>query len=59
SGPIVLQSAVPVLDADTVETLSERILTQEHVIYSQAIRYIVDGRIHLEGRRVQISEETE
>jgi phosphoribosylglycinamide formyltransferase-1 len=57
SGPIVIQSAVPVLDGDTVETLSARILLQEHVIYSEAIGYIVDGRLAIEGRRVKIREE--
>jgi phosphoribosylglycinamide formyltransferase-1 len=57
SGPIIIQSAVPVLDADTVESLSARILLQEHAIYSQAIRYIVDGRVTIEGRRVMIREE--
>jgi phosphoribosylglycinamide formyltransferase-1 len=56
SGPIVIQSAVPVLDDDTPETLSARILAQEHVIYSQAIQYIVDDRITLEGRRVKIRD---
>ncbi|MGA2714136.1 MAG: phosphoribosylglycinamide formyltransferase [Bryobacteraceae bacterium] len=57
SGPIVIQSAVPVLDSDTVETLSARILLQEHVIYPKAIGYIVDGRVAIEGRRVTIREE--
>ncbi len=57
SGPIIIQSAVPVLDADTVESLSARILLQEHVIYSKAIRYIVDGRVTIEGRRVMIRED--
>jgi phosphoribosylglycinamide formyltransferase 1 len=57
SGPIIIQSAVPVLDADTVESLSARILVQEHLIYSKAIGYIADGRITLEGRRVLIREE--
>jgi phosphoribosylglycinamide formyltransferase-1 len=57
SGPIVIQSAVPVLDDDTVETLSARILLQEHVIYAQAIGYIADGRLTIEGRRVKIREE--
>src|SRR5882757_2336532 len=41
SGPILLQTAVPVLDEDTVESLSARILMQEHVIYSKAIQYFV------------------
>ncbi len=57
SGPIIIQSAVPVLDADTVESLSARILLQEHMIYSKAIRYIVDGKVTIEGRRVMIREE--
>jgi phosphoribosylglycinamide formyltransferase-1 len=58
SGPIIIQSAVPVLDEDTHETLSARILAQEHVIYSQAIQYIVDERVTVEGRRVRIRELT-
>jgi phosphoribosylglycinamide formyltransferase-1 len=57
SGPIIIQSAVPVLDRDTVETLAARILLQEHSIYSQAIQLIADGRVTIEGRRVMIREE--
>lgn len=57
SGPILIQSAVPVLDADTVESLSARILAQEHVIYSKAIQLLVDDRVTLEGRRAVIREE--
>jgi phosphoribosylglycinamide formyltransferase-1 len=57
SGPIIIQSAVPVLEGDTVESLSARILTQEHLIYPKAIGYIVDGRVQVEGRRVSIREE--
>lgn len=57
SGPIVIQSAVPVLDSDTVESLSARILTQEHLIYSKAIQYIVEERASIEGRRVKIRDE--
>lgn len=57
SGPILAQSAVPVLDDDTVETLSARILKQEHLIYPKAIQYMVDGRVTIEGRRVKIREE--
>lgn len=52
SGPIVLQAAVPVLDDDTVETLSARILTEEHRIYSEAIRIILGGDYKVVGRRV-------
>ena len=57
SGPILIQSAVPVLDTDTVESLSARILTQEHVIYSKAIQLLVDDRVTLEGRRALIRED--
>jgi phosphoribosylglycinamide formyltransferase-1 len=59
SGPILLQSAVPVLDQDTVETLSARILLQEHSIYSQAIQLIAEDRVKLGGRRVSIRAEEE
>jgi phosphoribosylglycinamide formyltransferase-1 len=54
SGPILIQSAVPVLDDDTVEALSARILVQEHAIYSQAIQLIAEDRAVIEGRRVRI-----
>lgn len=57
SGPILIQSAVPVLDNDTVESLSARILAQEHVIYSKAIQLLVDDRVTFEGRRALIREE--
>ena len=50
-GPIVMQSAVPVLDDDTPETLSARILVEEHRIYPEAVRTILDGRWRVEGRR--------
>ena len=52
SGPIVIQAAVPVLDADTVTTLAARILQQEHRIYSEAIRIVMGGKYRIEGRRV-------
>lgn len=57
SGPIIIQSAVPVLEGDTVESLSTRILAQEHLIYPKAIGYFVEGRIKVEGRLVSIREE--
>jgi len=57
SGPTIIQAAVPVLDDDTVDTLSARVLAQEHLIYSKAIQYIVDGRVTIEGRRVRIKPE--
>lgn len=54
TGPIILQSAVPVLDNDTEESLSARILEQEHKIYPQAIKLIAEGKVEIEGRRVKI-----
>lgn len=51
-GPIILQAAVPVLDDDTVESLSARILKEEHRIYSEAIELVLSGRCKIEGRRV-------
>jgi len=52
AGPIVLQTPVAVLDDDTVETLSARILAEEHCIYSEAIGIVLAGRFRIEGRRV-------
>jgi phosphoribosylglycinamide formyltransferase 1 len=52
SGPILLQSAVPVLDGDDAETLSARILVEEHRIYSEAIAWVLKGNYRIEGRRV-------
>ena len=51
-GPIILQAAVSVRDDDTVDTLSARILVEEHRIYPAAVSGILDGGWHLEGRRV-------
>ena len=55
AGPIVIQAAVPVLDRDTVETLSTRILCEEHRIYSEAIRIVLGGNYQIVGRRVALS----
>jgi len=52
AGPIVAQSAVPVLEHDTVETLSARILVEEHRLYPYAINRLLGGMCHLKGRRV-------
>jgi phosphoribosylglycinamide formyltransferase-1 len=52
SGPIIKQAIVPVQDDDTVETLSARILKEEHRIYSEAIALVCSGRYRIEGRRV-------
>ena len=56
-GPIILQAAVPVLDGDSPETLAERILEQEHRIYSEAIQLFAHNRLRIEGRRVVIMPE--
>ncbi|HEY1239767.1 MAG TPA: phosphoribosylglycinamide formyltransferase [Bryobacteraceae bacterium] len=55
AGPILLQAEVPVLDSDTEETLSARILQEEHRIYSEAIRIVLSGRYYIDGRRVVLS----
>ena len=52
SGPIVRQAVVPVLDDDTAETLAARILTEEHRIYSEALRVVLSRNYRIEGRRV-------
>jgi phosphoribosylglycinamide formyltransferase-1 len=52
AGPIVVQAAVPVLDEDTAETLSARILEQEHRIYSEGIGIVLSGKWRIDGRRV-------
>jgi phosphoribosylglycinamide formyltransferase-1 len=52
SGPIIEQATVPVLPEDTEDTLSARILEQEHRIYTEAIRTVLSGRYRVEGRRV-------
>jgi phosphoribosylglycinamide formyltransferase 1 len=52
AGPILVQAAVPVADDDTVDTLSARILKEEHRIYSEAIRMVLSGTLRIEGRRV-------
>jgi phosphoribosylglycinamide formyltransferase-1 len=57
AGPIVLQSAVAIRDDDTVESLSERILREEHRIYTEAVRIILEGRFRIERRRVLITPE--
>lgn len=53
-GPMVVQAAVPVLPDDTVETLSARVLQQEHVIYPRAIRWFVEGRLTIAQGAVHV-----
>ena len=54
TGPVIVQAIVPVLPGDTEETLSRRILVQEHVIYPQAIHWWAEGRLSVEGRKVTV-----
>jgi formyltetrahydrofolate-dependent phosphoribosylglycinamide formyltransferase len=54
-GPIILQGAVPVLDADTPDTLAERVQAKERELYPEAIRLFGAGRLRVEGNRVRIS----
>jgi len=53
SGPIIQQAVVPVEDTDTEESLSARILKEEHRIYSEALALVLSGRFRIQGRRVQ------
>ncbi|HOQ91148.1 MAG TPA: phosphoribosylglycinamide formyltransferase [Candidatus Hydrogenedentes bacterium] len=58
-GPIIIQRACPVLDDDTPDTLAERVQAVEREIYPVAIRWIAEGRVQVEGRRVRILGGTE
>jgi phosphoribosylglycinamide formyltransferase-1 len=57
TGPVIVQAVVPVYDDDTEDTLAARILAQEHRIYPMAIRLFFQGRLRIEGRRVNIEGE--
>src|SRR5450755_412745 len=52
AGPIVLQAAIPVLDGDTEASLSTRILAEEHRIYTEAVKIVLEGQYKITGRRV-------
>jgi len=54
-GPVVLQVSVPVLLGDTPDTLAQRVLKQEHIIYPRAVRWFIDNRISIDQNRVLIS----
>ena len=56
TGPVIIQSVVPVLDDDTEETLAERILKEEHKIYPQAIQLFADGQLEINGRKVRVKK---
>ena len=55
AGPIVMQAVVPIEDGDTPDTLAERILREEHRIYTEAVRIVLEGRWRINGRRVVIT----
>jgi phosphoribosylglycinamide formyltransferase-1 len=59
SGPVIIQAAVPVFDNDTEDTLSKRILAEEHKIYPIAIQLFAEGRLSVEGRKVRVKSSTE
>jgi phosphoribosylglycinamide formyltransferase-1 len=54
AGPIVIQAAVPVLANDTADTLSKRVLRQEHIAYPRAVRWFLEGRLVIEEGRVNV-----
>ena len=54
TGPIILQSSVPVQPDDTEDTLAARILTEEHRLYPEAVRLFAEGRLTIAGRRVVV-----
>lgn len=56
TGPVVLQTPVPVYPDDTAEELAERVLEVEHRIYPEALRLFAEGRVHIDGRTVRIRD---
>ena len=54
AGPIVVQAAVPVAEGDTEDSLAARVLAQEHRLYPEAVRLLAEGRLRVDGRRVEI-----
>lgn len=59
AGPIVAQAAVPVLEDDTVESLSARILAEEHRLLPQALEWLLSGRLRIEGNRARLAPAAE
>lgn len=55
-GPVVIQAAVPVLDGDTEESLAKRVLSCEHQIYPQAVRWFAEDRLSIEDGKVRLSQ---
>ncbi len=58
-GAIIVQKTVPVLDSDDEHTLAERILEQEHVAYTEAIRIVLEGNFEIKGRRIVRGQRSE
>ncbi|MBM3545322.1 MAG: phosphoribosylglycinamide formyltransferase [Alphaproteobacteria bacterium] len=56
AGPIIVQAVVPVRPNDTPDTLGERVLAEEHRIYPLAVRWLAEGRVHLDGDKAVVSE---
>ena len=56
AGPIIMQAVVPIEDDDTPETLAARILKEEHRIYTEAVRIVLEGRYRVDGRRVLLTK---
>ena len=56
-GPIVAQAAVPVLPGDTEEVLAARVLDQEHRLYPQVVKWVLEGKVKLEGNKVHLASE--
>ncbi len=54
TGPVIIQSVVPVYDDDTADTLQERILKEEHRIFPQAIQFYAEGKLEVVGRKVRV-----
>lgn len=59
SGPIILQAAVPVDGADSRDMLQKKILEMEHRIYPQAVQWLAEGRIHVDGRSAVVAARTD
>lgn len=55
TGPIIIQKSTPVFSHDTEETLSDRILKDEHLIYPEAVKMVTEERVQISGRTVQVS----
>jgi phosphoribosylglycinamide formyltransferase-1 len=58
-GAIIVQKTVPVLDADDEHTLAARILEQEHIAYTEAIRIVLQGNFEIAGRRLVKGQRSE